>query len=201
MLRTVGIVLVALVLLILPVKSSAFAFVETVQDYGIDAPGYNYVSTVNFTDGYIGLGQTASWGHTLSPSYMPVPDAFTIADARLRISGFHYTGFGTDAVQFGGELEWTGMHGWQWVDFSSNTFNLTHIDDMYWNSSPLEVSLTPILDFGGVCLTSAVLSVNYDRGNGDVGGPFTTVPEPGTLALFAVGLVGSGIFSRKRLFK
>ncbi len=199
MLRSVGIVLVAVLLLALPVKTSAFAFVETVHDYGISAPGYNYVSSVTFTDGYIGWGQTGSWGHTLSPAYMPVPTSFTVADARLRISGYHYAGFGTDLVQFGGELEWTGISGWRWVSFSDNTFDLTHIDDMYWNSSPLEVSLTPILYFGGVNLSSAVLSVNYDLGSGEVGGSVSTVPESGTVLLFALGLVlGSVILSRKK---
>ncbi|MBU0984769.1 MAG: PEP-CTERM sorting domain-containing protein [candidate division Zixibacteria bacterium] len=190
-------------LALLAVPASAFNlnvdYTESIQDYGIDASGYNYISSVDFSNGYIGWMQTESWGHTLSSSYMPVPDDVTVANATLRISGYRYLGFGMDAVNVGGEFRWTQYEGWTWrTDYTENLFDITNIDASYWNSDPLSVSMTPVFDHGLV-LTSSILAVDYDRATGTgSGGGLAAVPEPATLTLLGLGLLGGGILRYRR---
>jgi hypothetical protein len=194
MLKQIVLTTLCLCLLAVPASVSAFTL-GTDYSESINVSGNTYTSTVEFQDGFIGWLQTESWGHTLSEDFMTVPDNFTVNSASLRITGHHAVGNGIDEVTFGGTCNWTAYEGWTWCwDETDNLFDLTNIDNSYWNNSPLMVSMTPIFDLG-VCLTNSILTVNY----GEPGSPgdVTAVPEPTTLLLLASGLVGAGYFRRR----
>ena len=168
-------------------------YTETIQNNGLGADGFDYVSTITFNDGhgFIGLGETETWYHSLSSDYMPVPDQYVVTSATLQITGTRYIGFGYDLVTFAGEMQWTSGGGWRWIGTSDNTFDLTNIDYGYWNSDPFAVSFTPVLDLG-VNISSSVLSVDYAEagGSGDNYADASAVPEPASLLLIALGLGG-----------
>jgi hypothetical protein len=186
---------VGLAILTLPVETFAFSFIESIDNYGIETSGYNYVSTVDFTDGFIGWGQTETWGHTLSIDYMTVPDNFTVSNAVLEIQGFQYAGLGGEVVNVAGTLVWTGISGWHWVNDVQYSFDITDINNSVWNSSPLYVSLTPFFDCG-FNVTQSVLSVDYDLSLYP-GPDIAATPEPTTMLLFGIGL-GIAAISRKK---
>ncbi len=190
--------LVLAILCIAPSQSFSFVlgvdYSETVTDLGINAPGYNYVSEVEFTNGGIGWFQTETWGHSLSENYMTVPDDFIISSATLQIVGWRYAGFGNDLVQVGGTIRWTGFDGWRCVAGTDNMLDITNIDYSYWNSDPLNVSMTPVFDLG-LNLTSSTLSVDYDVAGSE---PNAAVPEPTTLLMFSLGIAAVGMRFRRR---
>lgn len=195
MIRTFLKFVICIAILAIPSRLLAFSYVESISNLGIDAPGYNYVSTINFTDGYVGWLQTATWGHTLSSDFMIVPDNYIVRQATLEIKGWRSFGIGLDLVQVGGTYMWTEYDGWAWVDQTDNLFNLTSINSEYWNYSPLTVSMTPVFDYG-LYLETSILSVNYDPAN--IQGVPAAVPEPATLLLFGIGLAGSALMKRRR---
>ena len=199
MIRFLTGVLVLAMLCVAPSQSYSFIlgvdYAETVTDLGINAPGFNYVSEVEFSNGGISWLQTESWGHSLSENYMMVPNDFIVSNATLEIVGWRYIGFGNDVVQVGGTVHWTGFDGWQWVSGTDNILDVTNIDHSYWNSNPLSVSMTPVFDMG-LCLTSSTLSVDYDVATESVS--HAAVPEPYTLLMLTLGIAAVGIRFRRR---
>jgi len=187
-----------LIISILAMGSNLFAFAlignETVYPTGEGYDGFNYVSDITFRDGYIGWGETGTWGHTLSSAYMPVPDDWTVDNATLEVTGWRHTSLiGTEVVQVGGTFRWTGIQ-WTFGEGANELFDLTNIDDSYWNSDPLNISVTPLALFWncGFTVDRSTLSVNYAPSSGQV----SAVPEPTSFILLGLGIVG--LMSRRR---
>ncbi len=183
--------------------ASAFTFgvdyTETIQDNGFGAAGFDYVSTVDFNQdhGFISWLDTESWEHSLSAAYTPVPEAYQVGSARLDLSGTRYLGLGGDLVEFAGSFHWTEVEGWRWISPTESSFDLSSIDNSYWNADSFEVSMTPVFDLG-ICLDRSVLSIDYIA----EGGPteeFAAVPEPASLLLVGLGLAGiAGARARRK---
>ncbi|RKX28204.1 MAG: hypothetical protein DRP47_04970 [Candidatus Zixiibacteriota bacterium] len=189
--------IICAILLFIPSQSFSFVlgidYSENISNYGIDAPGFNYVSNISFMNGKIGWLQTETWGHSLSESFMTVPDDYTVNNATLEISGWRYVGFGVDIVEVGGVFQWTGYDGWRWVGEMDNILDITDIDFSYWNSSPLNISMTPVFDMG-LCLESSILSVDYDL----AGTPSEAIPEPSTFLMLSLGIFAAAVVLRFR---
>lgn len=195
--RFLAMFLLALAIL---VPATGFTFpllgTETISTDGSIYP-YDYVSQIEFDDGYIGWNETGSWGHTLDASFMPVPESYTVETAYLYIKGYrHVNLLGTELIEVGGTFMWTGAH-WTFGEGAQELLNLTNIEDSYWNSSPLEISLTPtaLLYTNGFTVESSTLKVNYGQGGGT---SHASMPEPTSLVLLGLGLTGLAVARRRK---
>ncbi|MEA3297045.1 MAG: PEP-CTERM sorting domain-containing protein [candidate division Zixibacteria bacterium] len=197
MIRFLTAIIVCTILLVIPSQSFSFVlgidYTETITEYGIEDPGFNYISEIEFKNGHIDWLQTETWGHSLSENFMTVPDDYVVASATLEITGWRYIGFGGDIIDVGGTLNWTGLEGWHCVSGMDEILDITDIDSDYWNSDPLNISMTPVFDLG-LCLGSSTLSVDYDAA-GDT--PPDAVPEPPTVLMFSLGIAAAGLWFRR----
>ncbi len=162
---------------------------------------YDYASWVHFSHNtffgsapgaYIGTGygydDELSWGHTLPAGLSVPPDVIT--RARLWIDGAQIDSHNNE-VAIEGVFDWDPLNH-HFLD--NSVFNLTNIDTPgFWNDGILDVSI-----FAGECnlrIDNAVLMLDYSSGGNNVPG---AVPEPATLALFGLGMLGMGILRRKK---
>ncbi|MEW6411668.1 MAG: PEP-CTERM sorting domain-containing protein [Candidatus Zixiibacteriota bacterium] len=192
-----------LLLLVLALPASIFGLDLTIGSEVIsysgtdiyDYSGYNYQSYITFDNEYVPAGEIGIWGHSLDPAFMTVPDDFTVIRATLQITGWAPNGVGDGIVTVQQDYRWTGPTGWTCLtDYSDKFFELTDIDDHFWNSSPLYVEIAQPAAVG-VTLTSSRLLVEYSPAD-----PGTAIPEPTTVVLFGAGLLGAGIYLRKKVF-
>lgn len=157
---------------------------------------YDYASWVHFSHetffgsapgAYIGMGygydHELSWGHTLPAGLSVPPDVIT--RARLWIDGAMID-TDNNEIAIGGVFDWDPLN----HHFLDNSmFNLTNIDAPgFWNDGILDVTI-----FAGECLLridNAVLMIDYNSGG--------AIPEPATVALFGLGMLGMGLLRRKK---
>ncbi|MBD3258621.1 PEP-CTERM sorting domain-containing protein [candidate division GN15 bacterium] len=186
-------------------NAQAFMMQESIhEDYFFlgDFHTYDYASSVDFytdsPDGILGgawlgngygMDNTMSWGHTLPNGLNVPPDV--IDRARLWIDAEWVSSDG-NTVAIEGTMDWDPLNNW----FTDNTsYDLANVEaPNFWNDGMLNVTVTA--DEWSLRIDQAVLMMDWTDVDGS-GAPVTSMPEPTSMALFALGLVGAGVVRRK----
>ena len=206
MIRVVaGLIIVAVVLTASPL--GAFPTVhlsENIQQdwtFSIDGHEYMYASIVDFAysdpdglndiptdNGDQSVLGRIDWGHT-TPATLPIPSD-EVLRARLYITG---AWIGSD----GSEISIEGLLGWnpETQSFDGNSVKwLSGVKSgINWIDGAVSVNLEA--GDGFLRVDQAVFMMDYE--DGDV----SSIPEPATLALVALGLIGIALLRRRRSIK
>lgn len=161
---------------------------------------YDYASWMHFsretsrgerTGIFIGtndnLPNQLSWGHTLPAGLQVPPDVIT--RATLWIDGARIDG-NNNEIAIEGTFSWDPLNH---RFFDNSRFDLTDIDAPgFWNDGFLDV--TVFAGEGKLRIDNAVLMMDYVSG----GAGTPAIPEPATLSLVGLGLLGMGLIRRKK---
>ncbi len=194
---TLGAMLV--VLLALPLNISAAPFETVFHDFFFlgDFHTYDYASHVDLERTWIGnnpfMDNSFSWEHTLPGDLNPNE----IDRARLWIDAA-YVGTNGNTIDINGFMDWDPLNH-HWLD--NSTYDLTTLSDVdqlsFWNDGNIDV--TVFAGEGSLRLDNSLLLMDYSPLNTtNHNGGYSAVPEPASIALLGLGLLGLGIIRRKK---
>ena len=197
------VVMIAFVVLLSASLAMAFPTVHYSEDiqqdwtFFLDQHEYMYASVVDFSysqpdELMSSLDQSSDqftnwlhWGHS-TPNVMPLPTD-EILRAQLYIGGVWVANDGSETA-----LE--GLLGWdptsqRFLD-NSNKWSPDISQYVNWIDGGLHVDLSS--GDGYLRVDQAVFMVDYESGNA------SAIPEPATVALLMIGLIGIGLIQRRR---
>lgn len=166
-----------------------------------DGHNYDYASYIDFYEGtyadgalggaWIGTSSTLQssmhWSHLLPNLSAP---GSSVTSAKLFIDGAWIDGR-NNLVSIEGTWNWNPLNH---VFLDNTTYDLGSVDDPnLWDDGSLDVSV-----FAGersLRIDRAILMLDYEEG---VGAGSAEVPEPASLILFGIGMVGLGTVLRRR---
>jgi len=190
---------ILVVLLALPLNISAAPFETVFHDFFFlgDFHTYDYASHVDLERTWIGnndfLDNSFSWQHTLPGDLNPNG----VDRARLWIDAA-YVGTDGNTIDINGFMDWDPLNH-NWLD--NSTYDLSTISSVdqlsFWNDGNIDV--TVFAGEGSLRLDNSLLLMDYSPLNTtNHDGGYSTVPEPASIALVGLGLLGLGIVRRKK---
>jgi len=187
-----------LILVVLPLNLSAAPFETVFNDFFFlgDFHTYDYASHVDLENTWIGtssfLDNSFSWQHTLPGDLNPAG----VDRARLWIDAA-YVGSDGNAIDINGFMDWDPLNH-TWLD--NSTYDLTSLSSVdqldFWSDGHVDVSV--FAGEGSLRLDNSLLLMDYSptaTTNSDI---YSSVPEPASIALLGLGLLGLGIVRRKK---
>lgn len=152
-----------------------------------------------------GTFESTSWTHSLPSGFEVPPD--TVDRALLSINATGSNG-NNDQVTVEGtlvgyidsaHLEGTWFN-WTWVNTTDSYFEVTNAFSSWDIGSVLNVTVnaTELFCFNSLTLNYSTLELWYEKGSDTIPSP---VPEPATIMLLGIGLVGLVGETRKKIFR
>jgi len=172
--------------------------------YGFDGDGhtYDYASYIDFADNnynlpdwatgtYIGtrsdIPRNLTYGHTLPGDLSVPPDE--IVSAKLWIDGWLINDDDNVVKIESSLLQWDPLNDWSFLSLGDNTlYDLTDVTlTDFWNNSPLDVLIHS--NERVLRIDRSILMMDYNN---------APVPEPTTIVIVGLGLLGAGITQRRK---